>query len=132
MNEKYLKYDMATVFRDTTKGGLLLNFLRDYKKHFNTGKLNPSCSSCRLEYWRNYINLFKNKEMEKSKYILKLKYNGINLGATGQPIRNGEMTDKQAEELIKNHPKGKDLFDFIPEPKIKPKAKKKTVSKTEK
>lgn len=123
MNDEFLKKGFKAVFSDTSKDGLLFNFLIAYKKKFKTNSLNPSCSSCRMEYWTNYINLFKNIKMEKSKYILKKKYNGINLGATGQPLRNGEFTDVQAKELLKKHPKGADLFQFIPEEKPKPKKK---------
>ena len=122
MTEKFLKYDLQTVFRDKSKGGLLFEFLTEYKKEFNTGSLNPSCKICRKEYWTNYQNLFKMSDEIKSEYILKAKYNGIQLGVNGQPIRNGEMTDKIAKELIKKHPHGKNLFSFIPEPKVIKKA----------
>lgn len=64
------------------------------------------------------------KTENKSKYTLKAKYNGIQLGVNGQPIRNGEMTDKQAFELLKKHPRGAELFDVIP---VKTKAVKKEV-----
>tara|TARA_R110000787_G_scaffold196468_2_gene307847 strand:- start:985 stop:1374 length:390 start_codon:yes stop_codon:yes gene_type:complete len=114
MSDEFLKYGKATTFRDLSKGGLFAKFLKSYGNEFGTKKLNPSCSSCRTEYWNNYLNLFKMKTENKSKYTLKSKYNGIQLGVNGQPIRNGEMTDKQAFELLKKHPRGAELFDVIP------------------
>lgn len=131
MIDSYLKHGKATVFRDTSKGGLLSQFLNDYRKQFGTGKLNPSCSSCRDTYWNNYENLFKMKETVQCDYVLKTKYNGIQLGVNGQPVRNGEMTNKIAKELLDKHPRGALLFDVIPEakPKKAPVKKKATSSK---
>lgn len=124
MSDEFLKYGKTTTFRDTSKGGLFGQFLKSYSIEFGNKTLNPSCSSCRTEYWNNYLNLFKMKTENKSKYTLKAKYNGIQLGVNGQPIRNGEMTDKQAFELLKKHPRGAELFDVIP---VKTKAVKKEV-----
>ena len=47
-------------------------------------------------------------------FVLKAKYNGIQIGANGQPIRNGEMTNEIAIELMEWHPLGKGLFDVCP------------------
>jgi hypothetical protein len=47
------------------------------------------------------------------KYRLKAKYDGI-LG-----VKNSEMTDKKAKELIKTHPRGEGLFAEIPQRKPK-------------
>lgn len=52
----------------------------------------------------------------KSLYKLKQKYDGILLGFGKKGrLTNDNMNDKDALFLIKNHPKGKELFDFIPE-----------------
>ena len=67
-------------------------------------------------------------------YVLKLKYNGIKSKTTGRPCRNSDLTEKQAIDLIENHPHGANLFEKIPEKKIevieveeiKPKKVKKT------
>lgn len=107
---------MAVIFRDKKRDGLLFQFLTQYKSEFG-GVLNPSCSSCRLDYWTKYQNLFNMKAEVVSLYRLKAKYNGMQLGANGQPIRNGEMTDAIAEELLSKHPAGALLFDVMPEPK---------------
>lgn len=56
----------------------------------------------------------KNKAEVQCDYRLKAKYNGIQLGTNGRPIRNGEMNNKIAKELLENHPHGKELFDVMP------------------
>jgi len=114
MSEEFLKYGKKTVFGDLSKDGLLFRFLSEYNAIFGEKKHNLSCSSCREKIWNNYLNLFKMKK-SNTDYILKAKYNGIQDGFSGQPLRNGEITKSQALKLIKNHPKGEDLFDFIPE-----------------
>lgn len=115
MDSKFLNFGSVTVFKDKTKGGLLSQFIKEYVKHFG-GNFNLSCPKCKTKYWENYKNLHKMKST--SKYVLKAKYNGIQLGVNGQPLRNGEMTDKQAKELISKHPKGKDLFEKYPKVKL--------------
>lgn len=118
MVDKYKKLGKAAVFRDTSRNGLLTNFLKDYKLEFGGGKLNPSCSSCRNDYWNNYLNLFKMKQEVVCDYELHQKYSGgIQLGVNGRPIRNGEMTNEIAEELLKTHPRGALLFSKMPEVK---------------
>lgn len=47
-------------------------------------------------------------------YELHKKYNGIQLGTTGRPIRNGEMTNEIARELMEKHPRGVLLFSKYP------------------
>lgn len=54
------------------------------------------------------------KEAIKCDYVLKLKYNGIQLGTNGRPIRNGEITNAIGKQLIKEHPHGLALFDKYP------------------
>lgn len=125
MTDKYLKYSKSAVFGDTSRNGLLVNFLKDYSKQFHTGKLTPSCGSCRATYWNNYLNLFKmNKEKVECDYKLHAKYNGIRLTINGNPIRNGEMTNEIAKQLLEKHPHGANLFEVIPkeEPKKEVKA----------
>lgn len=57
----------------------------------------------------------KNRKIVKCDFVLKAKYNGIQLGTNGQPIRNGEMNNKIARELLLKHPAGALLFDKMPE-----------------
>jgi len=125
MNAKWKDIGMRAVFSDKSKDGFFVQFLREYKKEFGSN-INPSCPKCRHEYWENYLNLFKMAE-SKSGYVLKAKYNGIQLGHGGKPMRNGEFTDAEAKKLIKIHALGEGLFDKIPEEKkVEPKKKRAT------
>lgn len=56
------------------------------------------------------------KTTNDSGYILKAKYDGIPLGF-GSPVlvTNANITKEYAEKLIKEHKRGADLFDKIPE-----------------
>lgn len=112
---KWLKYDKGSIFRDKKPRGLLSLFLKDYKNEFG-GSINPSCIHCLEAYYNNFINQFVMEAKEqKCKFRLKLKYEGIKSPVTRRPIRNGDLTDEQAIELIEKHPHGKMLFDKIPQ-----------------
>ncbi len=111
MNEKYKEHGKAEVFRNRN---LLASFLKEYNNHFGV-KLNPSCSSCRTEYWNNYISLNTETMVKvECKYRLKAKYNGITMTDL-VPILNGEMTDEKAKELLLWHPAHELLFDILPD-----------------
>lgn len=118
MTIKYKEYGKQSVFRDKSKNGLFVNFLKDYAKHF---KINPTagCNKCLNKYWLNYLNLFVMENKVQCDYELRKKYNGIQIGVNGNPIRNGEMTNEIAKELLEKHPRGADLFSKMPEPKEK-------------
>lgn len=112
---KWLKYDKGTIFRDNSRGGLLSQFLKDYKIKFG-GSINPSCGKCLATYYDNFYKTYTMENIEKTHgYILKLKYNGIKSKVTGRPCRNADLTEEQAIELIEKHPHGKLLFDKIPD-----------------
>lgn len=115
MHEKYKQFGKSEVFRNRT---LLTEFLIEYKLFFKPNEsLNPSCSSCRTKIWNNYLININKKPMEKKdikcKYRLKKKYNGIIFESN--PVRNGEMTDEKAKELLLWHPAHELLFDVLPE-----------------
>jgi hypothetical protein len=116
LDEKWLKYDIATIYADKRVGGLLISFLKEYKAYFNLTSVCASCSGNFKTYYQNYLNITKQENMETKKcdYELLAKYNGIQLGANGQPIRNGEMTNEIAKELLEKHPHGAKLFSVIP------------------
>ena len=127
-----IKNSKETIFRDKKKGGLLVSFTIKYQQE--TGKkLNVNCGKCveraYLEMSNKYLNKMS-KEIVKCDWELHFKYNGIQLGTNGQPIRNGEMTNAIAKELHDKHPHGAKLFKVMPKPKKK--APKKTEKKSDK
>lgn len=108
----------AAIFSDKTKNGLLFQFLKEYKQQFG-GSISPGCRKCLEKYYNNYLNSFKMSTEQSHGYKLKLKYNGISLNSRSRPLRNGEMTEKQAIELLEKHPHGAKLFDSIPKAPVK-------------
>ena len=120
----WTKYDADSV-RTGYKDGrrLALDFAIDFKNKFNR----DVCISCEGNFkadFKKYINSMQNKS---SNYKLKAKYNGIPLGFGKKGrLTNESMNDKDALFLIKNHPKGKELFEVYPieEQTIKPKKNK--------
>lgn len=128
--KKLIKYSKETIFRDKKKGGLLVSFAIAYREE--TGKkLSVNCGKCIAtaynEMTKKYSETMATKQVQCD-WELHFKYNGIQLGANGQPVRNGEMTNKVAKELHDKHPHGAKLFCKIPEVK----AKKKPVTKKKK
>ncbi len=97
---------------------LLKEFTLDYKSKF--GKLNIGCGKCIDEAYRKLTK----KKMETPKFKLKRKYEGIIW--KGQPVRNYDLTEKVAIDLLKNHNAKEKLFDIVPKlPKPKKRATKK-------
>lgn len=114
------KYDANYVRTGILDGHrLAIDFASDFKKKFNR-EICISCESSFIADFKKYINTM---EAKKSNYKLKAKYNGIPLGHGKRGrLTNENMNDKDALYLIKNHPKGKDLFEVFPkeeEPKTK-------------
>jgi hypothetical protein len=58
-------------------------------------------------------------EKIKSKYKLKLMFEGITLFGTGLVITNETLTDEIGEQLLNEHPHGVALFDEIPKKVVK-------------
>lgn len=77
-------------------------FLQDYTKLFST-KVNPNCSKC----ISGYLNKYKLKIFDMDSncdYKLRKKFNGIPLSfGSSTFLSNGNLTNKLAEELVKNH-----------------------------
>jgi len=115
MRDVYKEHGRSRTFGDKSKGGLFSSFLKEYKNHFGVS-VTPGCGTCLSKYWNNYTNLFTmNKIKVDCDFKLKKKYNGIQIGANGQPIRNGEMTNEKALELMEWHPLHEGLFDEVPD-----------------
>ena len=88
--KELIKNSKETIFRDKRKGGLLVSFAIAYQKE--TGKqLNVNCGKCMTVAYNEMINKYSetmSKEPVKCDYELHEKYNGIQLGANGDPIRS--------------------------------------------
>ena len=125
------KYDKETIFADKKKGGLLVTFLVEYKELFKLKTVNASCGSCFTAYYNNYLNTLPMEETKKEKcdYVLHKKYENITLKYGGKRIRNRDLTNKLAIELLTKHPHGEKLFSVIPKVKV---VKKKVVKKSKK
>lgn len=118
---KWQKYNSEQVRTQEKNGSrLVLDFAKDYKKLFNQ-ELN--CLSCVKSFdneFNKYIKAMGLDKKQESGYKLKAKYDGISFGFGKRGrVFNKTITKKEAEELLKNHPKGKDLFQEMPkQPKI--------------
>ena len=122
----WLKIDKVTIFTGKDENGnrYLSQFLRDYKKALNPDMINAGCDRCLEDYYHKftkYLSTMSKNKPKNSGYILRKKYENIPLefGSRTQ-VNNSNLTDEMAEKLIKNHPKGKELFDNIPEKKKAP------------
>ena len=100
---------------------LFKEFSDDYLYLFGK-KVNKNCGVCWLDYWYNMIKkqetmgfVQKKETVSNTEYKLKAKYNGIRF--FGKMITQHGLTDTIAKKLIKDHPAGENLFDFIPKPK---------------
>lgn len=114
MRDIYLTHGKSKTYGDKSKGGLFACFLKEYREHFKRS-VTPGCGKCLGQYWRDYTQIFTQmKQAVECKFRLKAKYNGIQIGTNGQPIRNGEMTDETAVNLLEWHPLHEDLFDICP------------------
>lgn len=114
--------DKVVIFKGHDENGnrYLSQFLRDYKEVFNSDLINASCDRCLEDYYLKFTkHLYTMSDKKKSNYVLKKKYNGIPLefGSAIQ-VSNTNMTDEYGEKLLKDHAKGADLFDQVPDAKI--------------
>ena len=115
----WLRFDKDTIFegKDAHGNRYLNQFLNDYERVFNITDFNAGCKKCLDEYYNKLItHLQMGNTTEPKVYQLKAKYNGIPLKfGSSILVNNLNITKEYAEELIKNHPRGIDLFDAFPE-----------------
>jgi hypothetical protein len=111
---------------------LFKEFSKNYLDTFGI-KVKQNCGVCWLDYFYTMIKFQTSKTTKMSEqkdYILKPKYLGCQY--KNKFIRQGDLTEAFAFELIKNHPAGKNLFSQLPkdiDERLKPKKKKVTVKK---
>ena len=91
---------------------LFQEFRNDYLNVVGT-TFETGCKSCfESQYEKFYTKLYIMPQERKTEYKLKAMYSGIQYN--GKIYNNPDLTDKDAEFLLKNHPAGDKLFDFIP------------------
>ena len=125
MFEKWKEYTANDVLRQTDKNAnrLLSSFARDYKKVFNRD-ICPSCKDFNQKF-QEFLNHTKTMSQKKnnSGYVLKKMYENIPLAfGSNIYVNNQNLTDAYAKKLLKNHPRGEELFSAIPKPAISKKS----------
>jgi hypothetical protein len=117
--KRWLKIDKATIFTGHDENGnrYLSQFLKDYQQTFNPDLINAGCQRCLEDYYHKFTKYLSTMSKDtKTAYKLKAKYEGIPLAfGSRTQVYNSNLTDEMAEELIKNHPRGKELFEVVPE-----------------
>ena len=115
MTHDWQQYTPKQVRTDKIGGSrLVLAFAKDYKNYFNQ---ELTCINCESSFKNEFLKYIRTMSKEaKNDYELKPKYNGLPLGfGLRGRVYNGKITKKQADHLLKNHPKGEDLFKVLPE-----------------
>ncbi len=113
------KYKAEEVLTETDKNGnrLISAFAKDYKTVFNQD-ICPACKDFK-EKFQKYLKKIQdmsNSNKKNSGFVLKKMYENIPLKfGSAIYVNNQNLTDDYAKELINNHPRGKDLFDIIPD-----------------
>ncbi|MAX50547.1 MAG: hypothetical protein CMH22_01030 [Methylophaga sp.] len=114
--------DKATILTGTDENGnrYLSQFLKEYEQTFQPDMINAGCQRCLDDYYNKfikYLNTMGTKVKNESGYKLKAKYDGIPLEFGSQTfVRNSTITKQQGDFLLKNHARGEELFEVIPEP----------------
>lgn len=117
MLEKWKKYTAVEVQtgKDLNGNRLISSFARDYKSIFNQ-EICPSCKDF-SDKFQKFLKKIESMEENKknSVFLLKKMYENIPLKfGSGIFVNNKNITDEYATHLIKTHPRGRMLFDFIP------------------
>ncbi|TYP71482.1 hypothetical protein [Aquimarina intermedia] len=112
--------DKVTIFNGKDENGnrYLSQFLKDYQNIFQPDMINAGCQRCLNDYYNNYIKYVSSMKTEKkeSGFKLREKYNGIPLEfGSATLVTNANITDEIGNKLLKDHPRGEELFEAIPE-----------------
>lgn len=120
----WLNLNKETIFKGKDEEGnrYLSQFLSDYKEVFKPAEINAGCTNCLNNYYHEmikHLNIMATQNQNKnSGYLLKAKYEGIPMAfGSRKLVYNHNLTDEIAKKMIEKHPKGKDLFQVIPEAK---------------
>ncbi len=104
--------------RNGQGGRFLVEFARDYQRRYNSSL----CISCKGKLEQGIRKFLTQDTMDKgtnSGYVLKKKYEGIQLGFGSQLVLTSiNLTDELARRFIEKHPLGEALFEKMPEGKF--------------
>ncbi len=115
MQVDWTKYKAEEVRSGSDQNGsrLFPQFAQDYHKVFQTDVC-PNCKDFPVKF-QNFLIKIKMSQ-EESNFKLKEKYDGLPLEFGSQVyVTNANITNENALKLLKNHPKGKDLFQTLPD-----------------
>lgn len=114
--ERWKKYQAKEVqFGIDENGNRLISFFAQDYKIVMGNEFCPSCNDFEIKF-KNFINKLENMEnVKKTGFVLKAMFENITLFGSQQYFNNSNLTDESAIELIEKHPKGKDLFEVLPE-----------------
>jgi len=103
----WAKYDINQV-RNSAQ--LWAEFRADYLQKYGE----VISLDCKQRYISKFQKFIKDMKVVKKEhgFVLKEKYSGIRY--KGKLYRNGDLTEKQALYLLKNHPAKEQLFDKMP------------------
>lgn len=112
----YGQYTAKEILEGDINGKRLITFyVRDYRAVMgsdpciNCGKFTPQ-----LEKFKQKIS--EMKELKNSGFKLKPMFEGIQTGfGSREFVSNANLDDEKAMKLIENHPKGRELFEELPE-----------------
>lgn len=99
------QFNIDTVFAASNGEGVryLGLFLKDYREVFG-GTVNAGCKRCINNYLQKFKSYMKTKKPNsESQYVLKPKYEGLQIGLTGVFVNNKNITDDLAKKLLKVH-----------------------------
>lgn len=90
-------------------------FLKDYTEAFG-GSVNAQCPKCLRDYVNKYrLRMQKKKaNLPEHGYVLKPKFNGLQLPNAGEPVNNSTLTAEQAKILVKFYKDPAIIFDEYP------------------
>jgi len=115
MQVDWTKYKAEEIRSGTDQNGnrLFPQFAQDYHSVFQTDVC-PNCKDFPVKVQNFLIKIKMSKE--ESNFKLKEKYDGLPLEFGSQVyVSNASITNENALKLLKTHPKGKDLFQTLPD-----------------
>ena len=115
--------DADAVLSKVTPNGVryLEIFLNEYEELTGEKDINAGCNRCIANYLTTFKTIkFKMKNINKSKYVLKEKYNNIPLEfGSNIFVNNQNLTDKYAKKLLEVYSKDQIFEEYpIDKPKI--------------